>query len=301
MWGCCASSARTQRSHGTSAGEAGVTPPWAGQGAALVAFPEGCSVGGQRVGAATLDWNGTMTGGCENRAKRGSLEGAALLAPAAEQASMSPGKDGEGSAHTQDSWPRRVSKSQTPKLWQPSGASSYGGAYAETTSTQTPLECLPGTGSPQAGGPGDSDRPELEAALLWGCLWDSPRIPVLPMGLPQPARSEQSLPRGTGLGILCWGHPMAVLHLSLPHSVLCAHSSPLLNSPTLTSSLSNPLYHQPPSHITTAKPSLPCRLLLLLAERQRTLGRRNKGWEERGKEPGKSFTPHRILPLPRAG
>lgn len=63
---------------------------------------------GQWVGAATLDWNSAMTQGCEKRAKCGSLEGAALLTLAAEQASMSPGKDGEGSAHTQDSWLRRV-------------------------------------------------------------------------------------------------------------------------------------------------------------------------------------------------
>lgn len=100
-----------------------------------------------------------------------------------------------------------------------------------------------------------------------------------PMGLPEPVGSEQSLPRGTGLGILCWGHPMAVL-LFTPRCVICT-SSPLLNSHTLTSSLSNHLHHQSPSHTTTAKPSLPCQLLLPLAERERTLGRRNKGWEER--------------------
>lgn len=264
-------------------------------------IPRGMQRQGQRVGAATLDWNSAMTRGCESRAKCGSLEGAALLAQAAEQASMSPGKDGEGSAHTQDSWPRRVSKSQTPKLCEPSGASSHGGVYAETTGTQTPLESVCQ----------GLDHHGLEALgtvtglswnqLCWGCLWDCPRIPVLPMDLPESARSEQSLPRGTGLSILCWVHLMAVLHFSLHHSVLCAHSSPLLNSHTLTSSLSNHLHHQTPSHTTTAKSSLPCQLLLPLAERQRTLGRRNKGWEERRKEPGKSFAPHRILPLPRAG
>lgn len=68
--------------------------------------------------------------------------GAALLAQAAEQASMAPGKDGEGSAHTQDSWPRRVPKSHTSKLCKPSGTSSHGGACAETTGTQTPQESV---------------------------------------------------------------------------------------------------------------------------------------------------------------
>lgn len=71
-------------------------------------IPRGMQRQGQWVGAATLDWNSAMTQGCEKRAKCGSLEGAALLTLAAEQASMSPGKDGEGSAHTQDSWLRRV-------------------------------------------------------------------------------------------------------------------------------------------------------------------------------------------------
>lgn len=162
--------------------------------------------------------------------------------------------------------------------------------------------CLSGTASPQAGGPGDSDRPELEAALLRGCLWDCPRIPVLPMGLPEPARSEQSLPRGTGLGILCWGHPMAALHLSLHHSVLRAHSSPLLNSHTSASSLlSNHLHHQIPLTPQQQSHLWPCQLLLPLAERQRTLGRRNQGWEERGKEPGKSFTPQGFCLRPEQG
>lgn len=107
-----------------------------------MAFPEGCSVGGS--GWEQQRWtNSAVTRGCEeNRAKCGSLEGAALLAQAAEWASMSPGKDGEGSAHTQDSWPKRVPKSHTPKLCKPSGASSHGGAYAETAGTQTPLESV---------------------------------------------------------------------------------------------------------------------------------------------------------------
>lgn len=90
-----------------------------------------------------LDRNSAMTWGCEeNRAKCGSLEGAALPAQAAEQATVFGGKDGEGSARTQDSWPRRVSKSHTPKLCEVSGASSHGGAYVETTGTQTPLESV---------------------------------------------------------------------------------------------------------------------------------------------------------------
>lgn len=88
-----------------------------------------------------------------------------------------------------------------------------------------PLWNLSGTESPQAGGPGNSDRPELEAALLWGCLWDCSRIPVLPMDLPGPASSEQSLPRGTGFGILCWRHPMAVLYLFTPQCVTCPQFS----------------------------------------------------------------------------
>lgn len=105
--------------------------------------PRGMQHRRQRVRAATPDWNSAMTWGCESRATCGSLEGAALLAQAAEQASMSPGKDGEGTAHTQDSCPRRVSKSQTAKLCEPSGASTHRGAYAETTGTQkTPLESV---------------------------------------------------------------------------------------------------------------------------------------------------------------
>lgn len=281
-----------------------MTPPRAGQGAALVAFPGGwMQRRGQRVGAATLDCNSAMTRGCEeNRAKCGSLEGAALLAQAAEQASMSPGKDEEGSAHTQDSWPRRVLKSHTPKLCEPSGASSHGGAYAETTGTQTP------PGSVCQG----LHHHRLEAlgtvrGLSWRqlcfgavcgtaqgyqcCPWVSQSLPGL-----------SSLPRGTGLGILCWGHPMAALHLSLHHSVLSAHSSPLLNSHTSASSLlSNHLHHQTPLTPQQQSHLWPCQLLLPLAKRQRTWGRRNEGWEERGKEPGKSFTPRGILPPPRAG
>lgn len=135
-----------------------------------------------------------------------------------------------------------------------------------------------------------------------GCLGDCPRTPVLPTGLPEPARSEQTLLGGTGLGILCWGHPMAALHLSLHHRVLCAHSSPLLNSHTSASRLlSNHLYHQTPLTPQQRSHLWPCQLLLPLAERQRTSGRRNEGWEERGKEAGKSFTPHGIPPPPRAG
>lgn len=281
-----------------------MTPPRAGQGAALVAFPgDGCSVGGSGWEQRRWTVNSAMTRGCEeNRAKCGSLEGAALLAQAAEKASMSPGKDEEGSAHTQDSWPRGVPKSHTSKLCEPSGASSHGGAYAETAGTQTPL------GSVCQG----LHHHRLEAlgtvrGLSWRqlcfgavcgtaqgyqcCPWVSQSLPGL-----------SSLPRGTGLGILCWGHPMAALHLSLDHSVLRAHSSPLLNSHTSASSLlSNHLHHQTPLTPQQQSHLWPCQLLLPLAKRQRTWGRRNEGWEERGKEPGKSFTPRGILPPPRAG
>lgn len=170
------------------------------------------------MGAATLGWNRAMTWECESRAKCGSREGAALLAQAAEQASMFPGKDGEGSAHTQDRWPRRVSKSQTPKLCEPSGALSHGGAYAETPGTQTLLESLSETGSPQAGGCGD--RPEVEAALLWGCLWDCPRIPVLPPWVSQSLSGLSKVSPGvqglaSSAGDTQW-------QFSLHHSVLYA-------------------------------------------------------------------------------
>lgn len=184
-----------------------------------------------------------MTRGCKKRAKCGRLEGAALLA----QARM-----GRDQLHPGQLAQKGLKIPNTKALqsrW----------SFSPWWSLQRDNKCPnpSGTGPPQARGPGDSDRPELEAALLWGCLWDCPRIPVLPMGLPEPARSQHSLSRGTGLGNLWWGHLMAVLQLSLQHKVLCAHSSPLLNSHTLASSLlSNHLHHQTPSHTTTAKPSL---------------------------------------------
>lgn len=143
-----------------------------------------------------------MTRGCENRAKCGRLEGAALFAQAAEHTSMSPGKDGEESAASRTAGPEG---SQNPKHQSSASPLELHPTVEPTRNHRYPNPsgiCLSGTGSPQAGGPGDSDRPELEAALLWGCLWDCLRIPVLPMGLPEPARSEQSLSRGTGLGIL---------------------------------------------------------------------------------------------------
>lgn len=45
--------------------------------------------------------------------------------------------------------------------------------------------CLSGTASPQAGGPGDSDRPELEAALLRGLF----------VGLPKDTSAAHESPR----------------------------------------------------------------------------------------------------------
>lgn len=87
-----------------------------------------------------------------------------------------------------------------------------------------PLWNLSGTGSPQAEGPGDSDSPEQEAALLWGCLWDCPRILALPRGLPEPARSEQS-PQGHRAWHPLLRIPMTGLHLSLHQCVVCTQFS----------------------------------------------------------------------------
>lgn len=105
--------------------------------------------------------------------------------------SACPGKDGEGSAASRAAGSE---ESQNPKH----------------QSSASPVELHPmvePTKRPQVPkslwnlfirdwittGQRDRDSPELEAALLWGCLWDCPRIPVLPMGLPEPARSEQSI------------------------------------------------------------------------------------------------------------
>lgn len=66
-----------------------------------------------------LDCNSAMTWACkklERSVAADNLKGSALFLQAAEWASMSPGKDGEQSAHTQDSCPRRVPKSYISKL-----------------------------------------------------------------------------------------------------------------------------------------------------------------------------------------
>lgn len=88
-----------------------MAPPRVGQGAALVAFPEGCRVrSSERSSNTGLEQCNDQ--GCENRAKCGRLEGAALFAQAAEHTSMSPGKDGEGPAASRTADPEG---SQNPK------------------------------------------------------------------------------------------------------------------------------------------------------------------------------------------
>lgn len=106
-------------------GEAGITSPqvkgytFRQGGAALVAVPEGRCI----VGSSYEERRWTITVQCPGHVKKlelrvaaGNLKGSTLLFQAAEWASVSPGKDGEESAHTQDSWPRRVPKSHTSKL-----------------------------------------------------------------------------------------------------------------------------------------------------------------------------------------
>lgn len=134
-----------------------------------------------------------MTQGCENPAKCGRLERAALLA----QARM-----GRDQLHPGQLAPKSLKIPNTKALQAQWSSIPWWSLRRDHRCPNPSRICLSGTGSPQARGPGDRDSPEQEAALLWGCLWDCPRIPMLPMGLPEPARSEQSLSRCTGLGIL---------------------------------------------------------------------------------------------------
>lgn len=76
-----------------------------------------------------------------------------------------------------------------------------------------------------AGGLGDTGRPELEAALLWGGLWGCPRTPVLPTGLPDPARSEKS-PQGHRAWHPLLGTPVGSSPpLFTPQCVMCTQFS----------------------------------------------------------------------------
>lgn len=85
--------------------------------------------------------------------------------------------------------------------------------------------CLSQTASPQAGGlgtvPGLSWRQLCFLLAVFRtaqgyqcCSWVFQSLPGL-----------SRVPRGTGLGVLCWGHLMAALHLSLDQYVMCTQFS----------------------------------------------------------------------------